>query len=99
MPRPLLLVPVEEHCRILAGSGDDVVLGLSDGTTMTGAEYLQEHFGDVLEVAAFHPAAGPVNMYHTERFANQKQRDLLLDELARQADQLIGLRTSAKRLH
>lgn len=77
VPRPLLLVPVEEHCRILAGSGDDVVLGLSDGTTMTGAEYLQEHFGDVLEVAAFHPAAGPVNMYHTERFANQKQRDLL----------------------
>ncbi len=31
--------------------------------------------------------------------AAEKQRDLLLDELARQADQLIGLRTSAKRLH
>jgi len=31
--------------------------------------------------------------------AAEKQRDLLLDELARQADQLIALRTSAKRLH
>lgn len=31
--------------------------------------------------------------------AAEKRRDLLLDELARQADQLIGLRTSAKRLH
>lgn len=31
--------------------------------------------------------------------AAEKHRDLLLDELARQADQLIGLRTSAKRLH
>lgn len=31
--------------------------------------------------------------------AAEKRRDLLLDKLARQADQLIGLRTSAKRLH
>jgi len=31
--------------------------------------------------------------------AAEKQRDLLLDDLARQADQLVALRTSAKRLH
>ena len=55
---------------------DDVVLALSDGTTMTGAEFLAAQFGDILEVAAFHPEAGAVNLYRTERRANQKQRDL-----------------------
>ena len=76
VPRPLLLIPLEEHITIMGGAGDDVILGLTDGTTMTGAEYLAQNFGDVLEVAMFHPQEGPVNLYDTQRFANQKQRDL-----------------------
>ncbi|WJY97134.1 HNH endonuclease signature motif containing protein [Corynebacterium fournieri] len=75
-PRPIVMVPIDAHARILAGDGDDVVLTLTDGTTMTGAEYLEYEFGDALEVAAFHPEHGAVNLYDTERFANQKQRDL-----------------------
>ena len=75
-PRPIVMVPIDTHARILAGSGDDVVLTLTDGTTMTGAEYLQHEFGDALKVAAFHPEHGAVNLYDTERFANEKQRDL-----------------------
>jgi len=75
-PRPIVMVPIDTHARILAGGGDDVVLTLTDGTSMTGAEYLQHEFGDKLEVAAFHPEHGAVNLYDTERFANQKQRDL-----------------------
>ena len=51
-------------------------LGLSDGTTMTGAEYLTHHHSKDLEVALFHPQAGAVNLYSTKRFANTKQRDL-----------------------
>lgn len=76
-PRPIVLVPMDAHLKILAGDGDDVLLGCSDGTTMTAAEYLALTHGKVLEVALFHPEAGPVNLYHTERFANDKQRDLL----------------------
>ena len=76
VPRPLILIPLEEHITIMGGAGDDVILGLTDGTTMTGAEFLQQNFGDVLEVAMFHPQEGPVNLYDTQRFANQKQRDL-----------------------
>ena len=53
-----------------------MILTLTDGTTMTGAEYLAAEFGEALEVAAFHPEAGAVNLYRTDRFANQKQRDL-----------------------
>ncbi|MCZ9294506.1 HNH endonuclease signature motif containing protein [Corynebacterium meitnerae] len=76
VPRPLILIPLEEHITIMGGDGDEVILGLTDGTTMTGAEFLAQNFGDVLEVAMFHPQEGPVNLYDTQRFANQKQRDL-----------------------
>ena len=76
-PRPIVLVPIEEHVKILAGDGDDVLLGLTDGTTITGAEYLQHTRGETLEVALVHPEEGPINLYRSARFANQKQRDLL----------------------
>ena len=75
-PRPIVIVPIDAHARILAGNGDDVILTLTDGTTMTGAEYLAAEFGDVFKVAAFHPETGAVNLYRADRFANQKQRDL-----------------------
>ena len=75
-PRPLVLIPLDEQIKIMSGAGDDVILGLTDGTTMTGAEFLAQNFGDILEVAMFHPQEGPVNLYDTQRFANQKQRDL-----------------------
>ncbi|WP_076598353.1 HNH endonuclease signature motif containing protein [Corynebacterium appendicis] len=76
VPRPLIQVPLSEHIRILAGEGDETILGLSDGTTMTGAEYLTHYYSKDLEVALFHPQAGAVNLYHAKRFANAKQRDL-----------------------
>ncbi|WP_087117269.1 HNH endonuclease signature motif containing protein [Corynebacterium urinipleomorphum] len=76
VPRPLVVVPLEEHTRILRGEGNDTILGLSDGTTITGAEYLARFHGEDLEVAIFHPQAGAVNLYDTKRFANAKQRDL-----------------------
>ena len=76
VPRPVVLIPLDDYTRILAGDGDDVVLGLSDGTTITGAEYLARFHGSTLEVAVFHPQAGAVNLYDTKRLANTKQRDL-----------------------
>ncbi|WP_143341300.1 HNH endonuclease signature motif containing protein [Corynebacterium urinipleomorphum] len=76
VPRPLVVVPLTEHTRILRGEGNDTILGLSNGTTMTGAEYLARFHGEDLEVAIFHPQAGAVNLYDTKRFANAKQRDL-----------------------
>ena len=72
----MILIPLEEHIKIMGGAGDDIILGLTDGTTMTGAEFLAKYFGADLEVAMFHPHVGAVNLYDTQRFANQKQRDL-----------------------
>ncbi|WJY96740.1 hypothetical protein [Corynebacterium fournieri] len=36
VPRPIVMVPLDAHTRILTGSGDDIELVLTDGTTMTG---------------------------------------------------------------
>lgn len=55
-------------------SAEDVLLGLSDGTTITGAEYLALHHGAELEVALFHPVEGAVDVYRGRRYANAKQR-------------------------
>ena len=38
--RTMVIVGVDDYVKILAGEGDEVQLALSDGTTMTGAEYL-----------------------------------------------------------
>lgn len=77
-PRPVVAVPLSDGVRIESLEGDDVELGLSDGTTMTGAEYLATGLGlaggaDV-ELALVHPTAGPVKSYRLSRFANDEQR-------------------------
>ena len=78
-PRPLLLIPLPAWTKLLGGSGDDVTLGLTDGTTMSGAEFLNRYYTSSsfqLEAAVFHPQEGAVNLYRTHRHANHKQRDL-----------------------
>ena len=76
VPRPLVLVPLPEYARIVRQEGDETILGLTDGTTMTGAEFLAAFHGADLEVGLFHPQEGAVNLYRGQRLANQKQRDL-----------------------
>lgn len=74
--RPIVIVPIADWVRIHAGTGDEVELTCTDGTTMTGAQYLHHQFGDVLDVAAFHPHHGAVNLYRGQRFANAKQKTM-----------------------
>ncbi|MCT1451384.1 HNH endonuclease [Corynebacterium sp. p3-SID1145] len=76
VPRPLVLIPLPDYLDIVSGDGDETILGLSDGTTITGADYLAKYHGADLQVATFHPQEGAVNLYRTSRFANKKQRDL-----------------------
>ncbi|GAB3085833.1 HNH endonuclease signature motif containing protein [Corynebacterium aquatimens] len=79
VPRPLLLVPVHAHLRVLSGGGDEVSLVMTDGTEISGAEYLERFFADPsygFEAALFHPEEGAVNLYDVERYANTKQADL-----------------------
>lgn len=73
--RPIVVVGLDQHIQILRGEGNDIILGLTDGTTITGAQYLEMHPG-IEEIGLFHPAEGAVNLYQTQRYANTKQRDL-----------------------
>lgn len=72
-----VVVGLSDYVSVLRGDGDDVVLGLTDGTTVTGAEWLHQYLQDHHLVGLYHPTEGPVNLYRSERFATRKQRMLL----------------------
>ncbi|MGI0541339.1 HNH endonuclease [Corynebacterium aquatimens] len=79
-PEPLILVPLPTHIQIMEGRGDDIELRLTNGTTMTGAEYVNgvvAKHAKPFQLGLFHPEEGPVNLYRESRFANDKQRKLL----------------------
>lgn len=75
--RSVIAIGLDDFAKISAGSGDEVIVGLSDGTTMTGAELVNAAiagaFGGNIYAGLFHPTAGPVNLYEA-RFASFKQR-------------------------
>ena len=52
----------------------DVVVQLTNGATMTGAELVRRAFTEHGYVTLIHPVEGPVNLYRTSRFASAKQR-------------------------
>ena len=79
VPRPLLLIPLPDWVTIHQSDGDETELQLTDGTSMTGAEFLNQHYATAenhLEAATFHPEVGAVNLYRGRRLANAKQRVL-----------------------
>lgn len=71
-----VIVHLDELDQILRGDGDDIQLRLTNGTTMTGAQYLASRFSSFGFAAIFHPEEGPVDLYRSERFASDKQRHL-----------------------
>src|SRR5690625_536972 len=81
--RTVIAIGLEDFAKVSCGKGDDVIVALSDGTTMTGAEFInaamEGTLGDKLYVGLFHPTAGPVNLYEA-RFASDKLRTLAMAE-------------------
>ncbi|MDN6246336.1 MAG: HNH endonuclease, partial [Corynebacterium casei] len=65
--RTVIAIGLDDFAKVSCGKGEDVVVALSDGTTMTGAEFInaaiEGSLGDKLYVGLFHPTAGPVNLY------------------------------------
>lgn len=55
-------------------SDGDIVVQLTNGATMTGAELVRRAFTEHGYVTLIHPVEGPVNLYRTARFASAKQR-------------------------
>ena len=81
--RTVIAIGLDDYAKVSCGRGEDVVVALSDGTTMTGAEFInaamEGALGDKLYVGLFHPTAGPVNLYEA-RFASDKLRTLAMSE-------------------
>ena len=81
--RTVIAIGLEDYAKVSCGKGDEVIVALSDGTTMTGAEFINAAMagalGDKLYVGLFHPTAGPVNLYEA-RFASDKLRTLAMAE-------------------
>ena len=81
--RTVIAIGLEDFAKVSCGKGEDVIVALSDGTTMTGAEFInaamEGSLGDKLYVGLFHPTAGPVNLYEA-RFASDKLRTLAMAE-------------------
>lgn len=77
---PLVVVGAPDLSRILDGEGDDIVLALSDGTTITGADFLSARMAEHSFVGLYHPETGPANLYRTARFFTRKQRTLAKGE-------------------
>ena len=81
--RTVIAIGLDDFAKVSCGNGDDVIVALSDGTTMTGTEFInaamEGSLGDKLYVGLFHPTAGPVNLYEA-RFASDKLRTLAMSE-------------------
>ncbi|HJG64260.1 MAG TPA: HNH endonuclease [Corynebacterium stationis] len=81
--RTVIAIGLDDFAKVSCGRGDEVIVGLSDGTTMTGAEFInaamEGTLGDKLYVGLFHPTAGPVDLYEA-RFASDKLRTLAMAE-------------------
>lgn len=81
--RTVIAIGLDDFAKVSCGKGEDVIVALSDGTTMTSAEFINAamagSLGDKLYVGLFHPTAGPVNLYEA-RFASEKLRTLATAE-------------------
>lgn len=63
-----------DNLESLKQNKDDVILTLTNGARMTGAEWVTARLHEVGFITLIHPVEGPVNLYRTERFPNLKQR-------------------------
>lgn len=79
-PVPYVVVPLPEWAKVLRQEGDETVFGLTDGTTMTGRELVEQVTAEYHIAGIYDPVSGPVNAYRSERTASPKQRMMLATE-------------------
>ncbi|MDR7330262.1 hypothetical protein J2S39_001938 [Corynebacterium guangdongense] len=75
----IALDDLDEILRANDGAGDTLI-GRTDGSRMTGRDYVQAKFAEHDFAVLVHPLEGPVDAYRLERFANEKQRLMLAAE-------------------
>ena len=80
LPVPFGVMRAPDYVSYTRGEGGDTVFGLSDGTTITGREWVEKGFSELGYVGIFDPVDGGIDLYREQRFANFKQRMLLKAE-------------------
>lgn len=69
-----VVVTLDKLDKIVSGDGDDIVLELTNGGRMTGAEFLNYKFAEIGYVTLIHPTIGPVWLHRVKRLAGFEQR-------------------------
>ena len=69
-----VVVTLDKLDKIVSGDGDDIILELTNGGRMTGAEFLNYKFAEIGYVTLIHPTIGPVWLHRMQRFAGFEQR-------------------------
>lgn len=71
------IVYLDQLDRIVDGDGEEVIIELSNGAVMSGAQYIQRALSYHGEAVLVHPLEGPIDAFRTQRVANDKQRAIL----------------------
>lgn len=67
------VLSVHDLARVIHGQGDDVLVELTDGTILTGAEVVERELREQCLITLVGPTLGPINTYDG-RLATHKQR-------------------------
>lgn len=67
------VLSVHDLARVIHGQGDDVLVELTDGTILTGAEVVERELREQCLITLVGPTLGPINTYDG-RLATYKQR-------------------------
>ncbi|WIM67082.1 HNH endonuclease signature motif containing protein [Corynebacterium breve] len=71
---PAVIISIKDLARVYSHDGSEVILSLTDGSRMTGSDFIASVFADSGFTMLVDPIEGPVNLYRTQRFASEKQR-------------------------
>ena len=68
------IITLDELDRIIDGDGEEITIQLTNGARLTGAELVARTLSERGLITLVHPFEGAVNLYRTERMANEKRR-------------------------
>ncbi|PFG27843.1 HNH endonuclease signature motif containing protein [Corynebacterium renale] len=74
------VLTLDELDQIIDGDGEEITIRLTNGATITGADYVNRVLADRGYLMLAHPEQGPVNLYRLSRFASDKQREMAAAE-------------------
>lgn len=78
--RTNVIITLDELTTVLRDDGDDIILKMTNGATMTGRDFVTRILADAGLVTLVHPYHGPANLYRLSRVANDKQRLMAMAE-------------------